>query len=98
MFKELDILLPSDEAAVVASIQDIPKIIIFVDKIDDGIQVAKHLQSLFPRHMSHRKKDIICPFYSNLLASTRKDYIDDFKNRNSCILVCMEAARMGVNI
>ena len=78
--------------------QNIPKTMIFVDKIDKGIQIAKHLQLLFLWHMSHRKKDIIYLFYSNLLASIREDYMDDFKNRNSRILVCTEAAKMGMNI
>ena len=37
--------------------------------------------------MSHKKKKIICLFYSNLQASTKEDYIDDLKNRNGHILV-----------
>ena len=42
-FKELDILLPSSEAAAEASVQDIPKTMIFFDKIDEGILIAEHL-------------------------------------------------------
>ena len=97
-FKELDILLLSDEAAAVASVQDILKIMIFVDRINNGIQIAKHLQLLLPQYMSHNKKEIIHPFHFNLQASTRENYMDDFKNKNSRILVCTEAAGMRVNI
>ena len=42
-FKKLDILLSSGEAAAVASVQNIFKTIIFVDKINKGIQIAEHL-------------------------------------------------------
>lgn len=97
-FQELDILLPSGEAAAVASVFGIPQTMIFVDKINEGILIAEYLQSLLPQDMSHRAKEIIRPFYSNLQASTREDFMDDFRLGNTRILVCAEAAGMGVNI
>ena len=48
-FKELDILVPQTER-----ISDIPKTMIFVDKIEDGIKMAQYLRSLLPE--SQRKK------------------------------------------
>ena len=97
-FQELDILLPSGEVVAVASVQDIPKTMIFVDKIDEGILIAEYLQLLLPQHMSHQENEIIRPFSSNLQASTREYFMDEFRNGNTRMLVCTDAAGMGVNI
>ena len=44
-FQELDILLPDCEAV---AMHDIPKTMIFVDKIDNSILITEYLQSLLP--------------------------------------------------
>lgn len=58
-FQEFDILLPNGEAVAVASIQNILKTMIFVDKINESILITKYFQSLFLQHMSHQKNEII---------------------------------------
>lgn len=80
------------------AVHDIPKTMIFIDKINDSILIAEHLLLLFPQYMSHVVKKIICPFYFNLQASTKEDFIKDFRLRNTRILVCIKAAGMRVNI
>ena len=80
------------------AVHNIPKTMIFIDKINNSILIAEHLLLLFPQHMSYVVKKIICPFYFNLQASTRKDFIENFRLKNTHILVCIEAAGMRVNI
>lgn len=49
-FKELDVLVPQ-----IRGISDIPKTMLFVDKIEDGVKMSQYLRSLLPE--SIRKKD-----------------------------------------
>ena len=48
-FKKLEVLVPQVEG-----ISDIPKTMIFVDKIEDGLKIVEYLRSLLPE--SIRKK------------------------------------------
>lgn len=93
-FQDLDILISSDKVAV----QNIPKIMLFVDKINKGILAMYYLQSMLSNSMRTDKKQIICPFSLNLLAKTRETFMQDFKLKNTHILVCTNTIGMRVNI
>ena len=53
-FKELDVLVPQT-----GGILDIPKTMIFVDKIEDGIKIVYYLQSLLPKSLRKKGDPII---------------------------------------
>lgn len=66
-FKELDLLVTQ-----IGGISDIPKTMIFVDKIEDGVKMAQYLRSLLPESMRKKGHQIIQTFSSNREASTRE--------------------------
>ncbi len=71
-FEDLDFLIPSEGA-----IGKIPKIIIFVKKIDDAIQMAKQLQSRFSGHIRREKhpNHIIRIYTTNLTTTLRTKFL-----------------------
>ncbi len=79
-------------------ISDIPKTMIFVDKIEDGIKMAQSLRSLLPKSLCKKGDQIIQTFSSNQEPSRREFFIEEFENRNTRILICTDVAGMEVNI
>lgn len=53
-FKGLDVLVPQ-----IREISDIPKTMIFVDKIKDGVKMSQYLRSLLPESMRKKGHQII---------------------------------------
>lgn len=92
-YSELDILIPPHISAL-----SIPKTMIFVDKIDEGINMAAYLRSLLDEPTQSRQSKLIQSFSSNNEASTRGRIMDDFANGDTRVLVCTDAAGMGVDI
>lgn len=77
---------------------DIPKTIIFIDKIEDRLKIAKYLWSLLFESMHKKRNQIIWTFSSNQEPSRQEFFIKKFKNRNTYILICIDITGMGVNI
>ncbi len=70
-FKNLDFVIPNGSA-----VGKIPKIMIFVHKIDDIIQMVKHLQSKLPWRIQReeRPNHIIRTFTANLTTTSRLSF------------------------
>ena len=79
-------------------IADMPKTMIFVDSINEGVGITTYLCSMLHRPMREFKDIIVQLFASNLRASTRVMFMDNFRLGNTCILVCTNAAGMGVDV
>ena len=92
-FSELDILLPQG-----GGVADVPKTMIFVDSINEGIRITTYLRSMLDESLRGSGDVIIRPFASNLRANTRAIFMDDFRLGNTRILVCTDAAGMGVDV
>lgn len=92
-YSDLKILVPTD-----GGVGDIPKTMLFVDNIDEGIAIAAYLQTLLSESMLHAGKEIIRAFSSDLEADTKKGFMEDFALGNTRIWVCTDAAGMGVDI
>ena len=92
-FGELDMLLSEG-----GGVADVPKTMVFVDSINEGIRITTYLRSILDESMRELKNDIIRPFASNLRASTRTMFMDNFRLGNTRILVCTDAAGMGVDV
>ena len=71
---------------------------IFVDSVEKGIALGKYLRSLLPNNLKDRGEKIIVSFSSILEAKTKTDCLEDFLNGDTRILICTEAAGMGVDI
>lgn len=74
-FKDLDFLIPSRSA-----IGEIPKTMIFEDKIDNAVEIAKYLQSRLFEWIQNKKdlKNIICTFSANLTTTSRSRFLANF--------------------
>lgn len=77
---------------------DIPKIMIFFDSINVGIVIEKYLQCILSVLMQDKKKIIIVFFNSNYEADIPNDFIENFQRGNTCIMVCTDAAKMGIDL
>lgn len=80
------------------SISDIPKTMIFIDKIENGFKMAKYFWSLLPKSMRKKRDQIIRIFSSNWEPSKWEFFIEEFKNGNTRILIYIDTAKIGVNI
>ncbi len=94
-FKDLDFLIPSRGA-----VGKIPKTIIFMNKIDDAIQMIKHLWSRLPEHIRRegRSNHIIRTFTANLTITSKTKFIADLHLGETRIWICMECTSMGINL
>ena len=94
-FRDLAFLVPKD-----GPISGIPKMIVFVDKIKDAIELEKYLRSRLPDCVRNggRASVIIQSITSNLDANTRTRIMEDLWHENARICICMECAGMGINI
>ncbi len=94
-FKDLDFFILSR-----GTVSEIPKTIIFVDKIDNAIQMAKHLRSRLPKRI--RKEgclnSIIRTFMANLTTTSRTKFLADFHSGETRTGICTKCAGMGINL
>lgn len=91
---KLDILILPGEISVV----DIPKAMIFLDNINVRITIVRYLRRIFPVSMQDKKKTVIIFFNFNYEANITSSFIEDFQRRNTRIMICMDAARISINI
>lgn len=89
-FQDLDFLIP--KAGLIS------KTMVFVNKIEEGIALAAYLKSLLPPEQRGQGDLLIRTFNSNHETSTRSDFLEDFRTGETRILICTDAAGMGVNI
>ena len=92
--KDLNFLIPSK----ISGIGNIEKMMIFVDSIEKDIVLGIYLQTLLPKILKDRGNDIIKSFSSILKAKIITDWLEDFLNGNTRIIICMDAVEIGVNI
>lgn len=71
---------------------------LFVDKIDNAMAITNYLRNLLLSENCNQEEVLIRTYYSNLEIKTQIDFIEDFRNRDTRILICTDAARMGINI
>ncbi len=76
----------------------IPKIIVFVDSLDERITLAYHLCNLFPAYMKKDIKRLIQILNLILESDTKAQYLEDFCNDDIKIWICTDIAGMGVAI
>lgn len=94
-FKDLDFHIPSRGA-----IGKIPKTIIFIDKIDNTIQMVKPLQSRLykcirrKRHPNH----IIRTFTVNLIITSKTKFLADLCSSETRIQIGTECIDMDINL
>lgn len=93
-FKDLNFLV----SPKISGIGNIEKTMIFVDNVEKDIALGKYLQSLLPNNLKDRGEKIIVSFSSILKAKTKTDYLKDFLNGNTRILICTNATQIGVDI
>lgn len=79
---------------------DIPKTMIFVDDINQGQSLVEYLRFRLPDNLKVRDRelDIIRPYNASLSWETRVVNLDVFKHGSARVLVCTDAAGMGVDI
>lgn len=94
-FENFAFLIPSE-----GTIGEISKIIIFVDLIDNAINIAKYLRSrLSERIWKDRKiEDIICTFSASFSIISRTRFLVDLQLGDTWIWICTEYAGMGINL
>lgn len=93
-FQDLAFLVPR-----IGLIANIPKTMVFVDKIDDAMKLEKFLRSKLPDRVQNGSKvfEVIRTFSSNLSASSRTKIMQDLRSGNTQICICTECAGMGIN-
>lgn len=79
---------------------DIPKTMIFVDDINEGEYIVEYLRFRLPNNLKVRGRasDIIRPYNASLSWDTRAVNLEVFKRGSARVLVCTDAAGMGVDI
>ena len=76
----------------------VQKTMIFVDTVGEGIAMAKYLQRQLPPALQSKAKQIVRTFYADLDPHEKIKILEDFMNGDIRILICTNAAAMGVNI
>ncbi len=73
---------------------------IFVDKMDDAIQMAKHprLRLLERIRRERRLNHMICTFTMNLTTTSRAKFLADLRSGETRIWICIECTSMGINL
>lgn len=93
-YKKLDFFILSRDA-----IDKIIKIIIFIDKIDDTIEIVKYLRSQFFERIKNKKylKDIIYIFLTNFTIILRSRVLANLQLSNIQIWIYIEYTDMSIN-
>ena len=92
-FNELAFLVPTAGAT-----STIPKTMVFVNSLDDGMTLAYHLCNLLSAHIKNDGERIIRTFISVFEPDAKEEYLEDFHNGNTRIWIYTDAARIGVEI
>ncbi len=94
-FRDLAFLVPK-----YGPISEIPKMMIFVDKIEDVIEMERYLRSrLLDRVCNGNQASIVIQSITSYLdANTRTRVMEDLRYSNVRICICTECASMGINI
>lgn len=93
-FKNLNFLIPPK----ISDIGNLEKILIFVNSIEKNIALRIYLQTLLPNNLKERKDNIIKSFLLLLQVKIKTDWLKNFLNSNINIIICIDAAKMGVYI
>ena len=90
-----EILIPASGALWM-----IPKAMVFVDSIDRAHGIVESLQkSLYCRGFAVLEAELVVrPFSANLEQMTRKAFMEFFRMGNTRVLVCTDAAGMGIDV
>ena len=94
-FWDIAFLIPKN-----GPISEIPKTMVFVNKIEDAIELEKYLWSRLPDFIYNGKQIfvIILFFTFNLDANTRTKIMKNLRHKNAQICICIECAGIGINI
>ena len=94
-FKAFEFFIPSGRA-----VGKIPKTIIFVDKIDNAVEMAKYLQLKFPKQIWNKKdlEDIIYTFLTNFTITSRSRFLANLQSDNTQIWIYTECAGININL
>ena len=76
----------------------ISKTIVFINKIDNTVKIAAYLYILLLPEDRNQEKVLRQMFYSCYEASTYTDWMKDFQNRKTRILVYTNVVGIGINI
>ena len=92
--KNLDFLILSGGA-----VGKISKTMIFVDKIDNAVQMAKYLRSRLPKRIWREKcpNHIIHIFTANLTTTSKTQFLADLCLGKTRIWIYTECTGMGIN-
>jgi hypothetical protein len=93
-FDQLDFMVPKTAFLP----HKIPLAMVFIDNINDGMEVVNHLQNCLHPRLRHRASKLIRIYNGDLDSLTRKTYLDDFRNGDTRILVGTDAMGMGIDI
>src|SRR5271154_1871321 len=93
-FDQLNFMIP-DSAFLP---HQIPLGMVFIDNINDGMDLVTHFQSQLPNRLRPRGRELIRIFNGELDALTRKTYLADFRNGATRILVGTDAMSMGIDV
>ena len=92
-FSKLDMLLFLAEEVV-----DMLKTMIFVNNINESIRVTTYLYFMLDESMQKSNNIIVWPFASNLKINIKIIFINNVRLKNTCILICNDAAGMRVDM
>lgn len=74
------------------------KTMVFVDNSNERIVLVNHLHNLHLIYMKNDEERIIRIFTSILEPNAKEEYLKDFRNSDTRIWICMDAAGMEVDI
>ncbi len=89
-YSDLDFVIPDS----VTSIEDIPKTWIYVDNIDLGAEIIRHLRQVLRERSPGLAGNVIRPYNARLSLPYRQKAMQNFRDGSIRILICTEAAGM----
>lgn len=89
-YSDLDFTIPDS----VATTEDIPKTWIYVDNIDDGAEIIRHLRHVLRERNPELAGNVIRPYNARLSLPYREKAMQKFREGGIRILICTEAAGM----
>lgn len=93
-FNNLDFLIPPK----ISSINNIEKTINFIDNEKKDITLEKYLQTFLSNNLKDKNKKIIISFLLILEAKIKTDWLEDFINSNTKIIIYTDTTKIGVDI
>ncbi|KAA8913111.1 P-loop containing nucleoside triphosphate hydrolase protein [Sphaerosporella brunnea] len=92
-YSKLDFLLSRQ-----GPIWSIHKAMVFVDNIDEAHKIYLWLAARAKHFWAERADSVIRPYSSNLEAATRDRFMNAFRDGSTRILICTDAAGMGLHV